>query len=62
MGWMTKIVPQTLGSTQTHKHHTKLRVVFIEKGITSATQEKRGCGVGLEVDRKKKTKNWTLDP
>ena len=32
------------------------RMVSPEKDITNATQDKRRCGVGLEVDSKKETR------
>ena len=38
------------------------RMVLQEIGITSATQEKRGCGVGLGVDPKKDIRGWTPNP
>ena len=38
------------------------RMLSREKDITNATQEKRGCGVGLEVNPKKGIRGWTPNP
>ena len=38
------------------------RIMSRGKGITGATQGKRGYGVGLAVGTKKRTKGWTPNP
>ena len=57
--WETKGSRKLLAPLKRTSVILSLRMVSRGKGITSATQEKKGCGVGLEVDSTTRTRGWT---
>ena len=57
--WETKGSRKLLAPLKRTSVMLSSRIVSRGKGLTSATQEKRGDGVGLAVDPKKRTKGWT---
>ena len=58
--WETKGSRKPLAPLKRTSIILSSRMVSREKDITSATQEKRGCGVGLEVVPKIGTRGWVL--
>ena len=60
--WETKESRKRLAPLKRASVMLDPRTVSRGKGITSATQEKRGYGVGLAVGTKKRTKGWTPNP
>ena len=60
--WETKGSRKLLAPLKRTSVMLSSRIVSRGKGITSATQEKRGYGVGLVADPKKRTKGWTPNP
>ena len=57
--WETKESRKLLAPLKRTSVMLSSRIVSRGKGITSATQEKRGYGVELAVGTKKRTKGWT---
>ena len=60
--WDTKGSSKLLGPLKRISIILSSRMVSRVIDITSATQEKRGCGVVLAVDLKKRTRGWTPNP
>ena len=60
--WETKGSRKLLAPLKCTSVILSSRMVSREKGTTSAAQQKRGYGVGLEVEPKKRTRGWTPNP
>ena len=60
--WETKVSRKLLAPLKRTSIMVSWRIASRGTGITCATQEKTGYGVGLGVGTKKRTKGWTPNP